>query len=637
MNKDNGLFKDTNLQDCLTNIRNFTDAYDSMDAASDPNLEDMFRIYAKLIYRLLCKTVSAHRNMSSDFQEYMCMLNDLLLFKSIRTRNTNQYLVPEKHPILQMSRYAKTKTENDIDSITDDTVRNISKSIYEHMTRHSSPFEIYTCNQVYQVADRSSKTPEFYHAVPFAENETNTKISAIHLMDKIEDYRKTHGTENGGMNKITIACFGELCETDNLINIYAEKGISLEINMFCHERNSNDPYLYSCGDEMYSLSYPPDLKQLMEFYEIVLFLDLNCFLKQRQKNKSVSEQYPETLCKWYLERSVECTDFRDKAMYYQMLHRCAGMWLNTYESNKTAQYTFDKKLLLSLTTTRKSKTDIYIYLKTKDQMADENYNNSCHEEYYSGQQMIVYRFTPAYDYDDSIKRFLKNGYPTDGISSRISCRDILTRITDDCFTDHILSSDRQDTIKAIQYGLQDAACILRCGRMDEKRNMVIHYHMCYGCDLPDETKHELEKIMSAVLTLVFQKDNAAYVRRFLRKLLVNSIIKNAENMQELLIAHILSREKYAVYHLEKEHAYACRQPVREHTAVTDMLYNLIEQLPDLYLRRLCSKESYYINHFRREVCPSLDKNDFKNALSQIRNGCEHFGYDNTRLYQNSML
>lgn len=649
-------------QDEMKHITGFMDAYSSVDVESGEQLEGLFMQYAELVYELLSRAVSTYGGMSSDFAGYRSALDGLLLFNSIRIKKENRYLIPENHPIMLMHSYVEKLLEGEPDKQKDDASKDILKAILDCKNRHRKQFNIYSYNQVYQVVDGSRWSFEFYDAIPFVENDRGTAIQAIRLIGKIESYRKTHETEDNRLEKLTIACFGELQGEEELVAVCAAQGIALSIRTFRHERKGSEPYLFAYEDEMYSLSYQQDLEQLFAAYEIVLFLDLNCFFTQRQEEKSVSEKNPQTICEWYIERARECESFKDKAMYYQMIYNYAGMWLNTYESDRSAQYEFDEKLFLSLQTVKKPKTDVYLYISHGDKIAGRSLHdyNICNDEFYDGQQIIVYKFASESNEENAFKAFLNAGEdaetqeipvknnPTGIIFVRVDCWKVIKSISNDYYKDIIRQMDKNNSFdlpkmsEMINY-FRKTSCILECHRLNEQRNMKITYHMHYDWGTPKD-KHvnqtleaTMEAIMKAVLTYAFGKGSMVCVRRFLKELLARSIVTNAGNMSALLIAHLLSKGEYITYNLESGNKDADTYFAEGSFKVRKTFYTLIEKLADLRLRSIPDREGYYVNSFRREVCPELEEEEFRKALGQIECCCVEFGYGDTRLHMNSVL
>lgn len=647
-------------QDEMGRITSFMDAYNRVNVESGKQLEDLFRMYAELVYELLSRAVSTYGGMSSDFAGYRSALDGLLFFNSIRIKKENRYLIPENHPIMLMHSYVEKLLEGEPNQQEDNASKDILRAILDCKNRRRKQFRIYSYNQVYQVVDRSRWSFEFYDAIPFVENKRGTAIQAIRLIGKIESYLKSHETNDNRLKKLTIACFGELQGKEELIAVCAAQGIDLSIKTFHHERTGSEPYLFACGDEMYSLSYQQDLEQLFAAYEIVLLLDLNCFFTQRQEEKSVSEQNPETICGWYLDRARECESFKDKAAYYQMIYNYAGMWLNTYESDRSAQYEFDEKLFLSLQTVKKPRTDVYLYISHGDKIAGRSLHdyNICNDEFYDGHPIIVYKFASESNEENAFKAFLNAGedaetqgipvkeVPLGMISVRVDCWKVIKSISNDYYKDIIRQMDQNNSFdpqkmsEMINY-FRNTSCILECGKLDEQRNMEISYHMHYGWGAPEDVKQTLqetvEAIMKAVLTYAFGKGSMVCVRRFLRELLARSIVTNAGNMSALLIAHLLSKGEYITYSLEQGKENTDAYSAEGSFKVRKTFYTLIEKLADLRLRSIPDREGYYINSFRREVCPELGEEEFRKALEQIKRCCEEFGYGDTRLHMNSVL
>ena len=625
------------------------------DRAED--LEDTFELFFDVLFEAMERAVIAFKREYSDFQTYCKVVKGLLFLNSLGIRAERLYLLPKNHPIILMQRYVEWLTGQEVIRLQGTDMAPVGKKMIEQIietkNRNRLKFYLHSANKVYGV-DATDRSESFYHAVPFKGITTNTEIPAVRIWQKVLNtahrLRKESNKPNEKDVTVSVAVFGELLDEEMLTELCSLDRVKVQVSHF--RRTSNGGGLFferydpSKKDtksesvnmaEFYDLLYSPDLEKLFETYALVLLLDLNCFYKQRQNSKDIYEKNALANCRWYMERASQYEGFKDKAACYQVIFNLTGEWLNSYNSDMSGKYEFDKMLYDSLLVNIKDSSDVYLYIRHGNKIAGKSLlnNNVCSDEYYDGKQLIVYKFIAdkGQDNQKEYQAFLSENR---NHSVRINIWKILKSINNSYFKSFIADYIKADGDKAYAKAIRqlgNSYCILDYGELLNGKK-ELSYCLQVDDELEENVKSELEALMVVILKYTLEDKSIICVHNYFKNLIMQSIVSNSKSVLDIMFAYLLFKEEFKGLKLTKKDNISVSH-VGTCFAVRKTIQSIIENLSKLALRSLDDRAGYFINDFRKEICPKVNTEIFKNIIKEINDCCIMFQYTGSQLYVNS--
>lgn len=638
------------------------------------NIEVLLHDYFEVLMSIFDGAVTSQHASPSLFRGYCRVLEELLFLNTIRQEYKNQYLLSPAHPMVLMQHYVEILTKEEIDhylrneaddenrqSSTNKTKALILESLYDAQNKNRRRFQLMRQNQVYVALPENpdvSSQSTLYNAVPFGNRKNNTEIPAIRLYEKIETYITAHRDNFDLLSEIKIAYFGQLTDIETLQSLCMESRLCPKLTLTCFEQDRGaGEYIFRAAKktlpnnnkETYDLLHNSDLESLFSAYNIVLFLDLDCFYRQFQGAKTIEEKSTQRNCQWYWERTEESFQmkFKTKAAYYRAIYDYIGMWLNSYQKELSSRFEFDERLFHAIDTAYKSEADIYLYLDYSDEIAEMNLRNYnvCNDEYYDGKELIVYKFTAenAADSEQYYKPFsalqIENAQP----QVSINLWKIVKSISNS-FGQMLIDSLQQNHINLSIIELMNTVCVLKCSEIIDGSEAVISYSIQSRNTTVSACKEILNEVVQITLEQAFGRKSLACMRRFFRNLIVHYIVSNSESIRDLLFAHLLSVNQIFKITLVPENLSAlnenlCETSVKKNIdfKARNTVYSLIDRLADLKLRTIENRTDYFIDGFRLGYCPDMSESMFRSIMASINHCCEEWGYTDSRLYVNSKI
>lgn len=587
-----------------------------------------------------------------DASVYQDIVEGLYLLYCVRDRRSNSYEIYGKHPVVLMNELLNAEAEAIADRATGGTESDTEDAREWQMLRdilatkkeNRRRMKLFCRSQVYEVADRNGTLP--FKAIPFRQNPAPTAIPYIRIWEKLASYRKKHPE----LQCISVAVFGELADTEGYdARRLLEKLLDVQIvwrNFYPNPALGNY-YFEDTHGQVYDLSNQMDLKDLKEECGVILFLDLNCFYRQRQSLKDVREQREEVNCTWYLDRSREASQFKDKAAYYQKIYGHVGLWLNSLEDERSSSFEFDEKLYYNLKMAADADTDIYLYIKYGSRIASDNldYSGVCDDEYYDGCQLTVCKLTRPDEssLNENYRKFLEKSIDVNDFYVKVKFWKLLKSISNR-FCDSIieeagcregLAPDKIIDIFNTSY------LVLRYQIEGDKREISIRYQTQLREGISPYLQKLIRHIMEIMMEYVCSKDKMYCVRKYFKGLLIHSVISNAGDVGDLVFAHLLSMPWMKLTcSPEKgntEEYSDSIQDISHESRIKKTIYALIEQLEDLRMRDMPDMRGYFLGPFRKVACPEIHDDNIVDTFHLIRRSCEHYRHTGSSLYVNSGL
>lgn len=640
-------------------LRLFDDRQDVMGEVFERCLEQYFDTLIGFLETAMEKLNSG----SKDALLYIQALEELYLVNCERLKRDNSYRIFYNHPMLLINRRLDTEVlrmleEKKAAAGNGEFAKadaEILDYVFKAKMKNRCRMKLYGRNQVYET-ERGKNAGEdgFVCAGPFEKSEDCTEIPPIRIWEKIKNYQQLHQKEE--LSSIHIAVFGNLPQ-DSLQNELLEKlsGVKVYWTFFRHETET-EGYLFADADgELYDLLDMSDLQTLVDQYEIIAFLDQNCFYRQGQAEKDEKEKGADTICRWNYERSRTQKKFKDKAAYYQVIYNRVGQWINSFDKDKSASFEFDERLYRNLEAVPKENTDIYLYIRYSDRIGEYDLTNNgiCNDEYYSGISLTVCRLTefdkPQFneDYGKFLDESSENEDNREGrLSVPIRFWKLLKSISNE-YCDEILRRYGGGDIAQLRdiiLFLNESCLILgyHINARDEK--VTVRYELQMGEDQKyPELQGAMANIVKVILQYAFGEKELYCMNRYFERLLIHSVISNANDVGDLIFAYWMATHWYTIDGLREEALSRRMEPdnpsagQRNRFKVKKTIFSMVKRLAEMRIRDLPEMQEYFSASFHGKVCPEVTDENLMRTLRTIREYSEYLQYTGSYLYLNSGL
>lgn len=611
---------------------------------------------------------------------YVSVVEALYLMLCVRDRRSNSYYIPKRHPIRILNHcldeiFETLLEENACKSISDDgteqaedntstifkeVAQDVLRSVFNTKERNRQQIRLYCENQVYETSTEQQEAG-WMKAEPFRQKKGNTRIPYYRIWEKLISYKERHKISQG---VIKVGVFGELTGDSNEVDGLLGKNVTVKWIKFENMPIMGEYYFQDESGQLYDLSNIQDVWELIEEYQILLFLDMNCFYRQWQRDKTVEECNEGVHCRWYLDRSREQKSFRDTAAYYKNIFLHVGLWLNSLRESNSSSFEFDAKLFQNLADAADANTDIYLYIRGGNKIASYNleYSGECNDEYYDGKSLLVYLISKTNNdnFNQNYQTFLQQGKEDEQKESeerkeeikkekrdyvKIRLWKILKSIDND-YCKNILEKygndiiGQQELIRALHMSY-----LILCYKVDAKAKKIeIGYDLSFDeffdrnvCSM----KNYMEALVKSVLEYALKTENMYCIKKYFKELLVNSTITNAGSIRDLVFAHIWSQPwletSYKRMNINEQMESAKKNSIEGKHKLHKTIYVTIERLENLRMRPLTDMRGYFINVFREAVCPEVAADCFEETLHDIAECCKSFQHTSSSLYLNSTL
>lgn len=657
----------------------FDDEQDEMGELFEERLKQYFDV----LISFLEMAVSRQSRKSGDGLLYSQVVEELYFINCVKVRKDNSYRIYNNHPILLINERLNNDTKTMIDkwenethsqakSVTlEGTDYEILSSVFDAKKKNRRRMRIYGRNMVYEIKrEKSVEENGFVDARPFVQSEECTEIPIIRLWEKIKNYQELH-TEK--LEFINIALFGKLkvySENDKKI-VEKLSGIKINCTYFNHEPMTGEYFFTDdTGEEIYDLMDMNDLQMLAERYEIVIFLDMNCFYRQGQAVKSVEEKSVDTTCRWNFDRSLRRDQFKDKAAIYRTIYNRIGQWINMSESNMSATFEFDEKLYRNLDMLLKEKTDIYLYIRYGASIGGFNLSNNgiCNDEYYDGVSLTVCRLSKLdkEQFNEDYGMFLNNEGNDEKNEDNMRTKAYvpirfwkLFKSISNEYCDMTLNRFGQGDINKITdivHFFNESHLVLYYTIHAGEKKVSIQYKLEMS-KKPESMKESdfcnLQKTMSNIVKVIlkyaFGEEELYCMNRYFERLLIYSVISNSDDIGDLIFAYWIASQWYTVKEQIREKQKDSEEIVQEAVnsnnnfansrnrfKVRKTIYSIVKRLADMRMRNVPNMEDFFSASFHGEVCPEVTDDNLDKTYRQISDYCELLDYTGGYLYSNSM-
>lgn len=666
-------------------FKRFSDALAMFDDEQDVMgnvFEEKLKQYFDTIIEFLEMAVDKRNRSDKDRLIYSYAVEELYLINCDKVKRDNIYRIYGNHPILLMNKRLDEDTkkmlkEKENNTKTDEvtlkeTDYKILYTVSDTKMRNRRRMRLYGRNMVYETTRIAADDPQkFICAKPFKLSDECTEIPIIRIWEKIKNYKELHQEESGSIN---IAVFGSLKKYSDDDKKLVEKLSDVKINCtsFRYEPMTGEYFFTSeTGEEIYDLMDMNDLQMLVDHYQIIIFLDMNCFYRQGQAEKDVEEKSVDTTCRWNFEKSQRYNDFRDKAAIYRIIYNRIGQWINSSDSNMSAFFEFDERLYRNLSELPKEKTDIYLYIRYGDNIGEYNLSNNgiCNDEYYDGTYLTVCRLTKLDNeqFNKDYKAFL---YDSGNDKKNVENKDkelyvpirfwkLLKSISNE-YCDNILEEFGKNDIeklKDIIYFLNESCLVLYYSINSKEEKVSIQYELKIPenprkleTHILDGLQKKMAYIAEIILKYAFGKEKLYCMNRYFERLLIYSVISNAGDVGDLIFAYWLASHWYTINELneksqenpetintEERKSNGDFKNSRNRFKVRKTIYSIVKRLADMRMRNIPDMEKYFSASFHGEVCPEITDENLDRTYQRVSDYCERLKYTGGYLYSNSML
>lgn len=618
--------------------------------------------YFEDLIHLMGKAIDKQEAGAADRLVYCQAVEELYLINCEKVKRDNSYRIYGNHPIMLLNRRLEQETRkllNDKEKKipgdnggSEAVDYDILDSVFRAKTKNRRRMLLYSRSAVYET---DSEVPvnekQFICARPFEQREENTEIPMIRIWEKINDYQDLHQEKKRTL--LRIAVFGEL--SADLRGRELLKGL-LDVDIqwtFLRRIPEMGEYLFSdeTDENVYDLLDMIDVQTLVDSHEIILFLDQNCFYRQWQAKKEVEEKREGTNCRWYFERCGKKDDFRDKAAFYRMIYNRVGRWVNAADNDMSASFEFDARIYENLKAVQKENTDIYLYIKYGGKIGEHSLLNNgiCNDEYYDGLDLTVCRLSKLdqEQFNNEYRDFLEqsNKSAPQEFYVPIKFWKLLKSISNQ-YCESVLERHGEN---AILFFCRSYV-ILKYKVNAEEDRAKIHYFLKPADDggsLPvnlAELNELMQNVTAIVMKYAFGMEKMYCMNRYFEKLVIYSIISNANDVGDLIFAHWMATNWYMAEELqgkaqELESIDIAVDSLRHMNKfkVRKTIYSMIDRLDKMRMRSIPDMRGYFFSSFRGRICPEVTPENMEKTFHLIQSYCESFSHISGGLYTNSKL
>lgn len=639
-------------------LKLFDGTQDVMGEEFERHLEQYF----DGLISLLEKTAEKQSAGAADRLTYCQALEELYLINCEKVKRDNSYRIYGNHPLVLMNRRLEAETEGLLEGKKKEAGEagdaqagvdyDILRSVFDAKKKNRRKLLLYSRSSVYETESEVPGGEEgFIRAQLFEQREGNTEIPTVRILEKIRNYRELHTDNQESLLKIAV--FGELKrEPYHRECLKGLLDIEIKWTEF-HRIPEIGEYLFidEAEKEEYDLMDMLDLQALVDRYQIILFLDQNCFYRQWQAKKETEERSEGAYSRWNLSRSRKRKTFRDKAALYRLIYNRIGRWINSADEDMSAAFEFDERLYENLEAVQKENTDIYLYIKYGDKIGEHSLANNgiCNDEYYDGTSLTVCKLARFDEvrFNQDYKSFLKQSEENMGGEFCVPIRfwKLLKSISNE-YCGKLLERYGWDAIRLFE----GSYVVLKYSiDPDSEQAKIIYYtrEAESGGSQPGysaELTGLIQDITAVVLKYAFGKEKMYCMNRYFENLLIFSIIANANDIGDLILAHWMATNWYTTEKLDRGAAdpdvferQAAFSQCKNKFKVRKTIYSIIDRLDDMRMRSIPDMRGYFFSSFRGRICPEVEPENMEETFHMIQRYCELFSHTGGYLYTNSKL
>lgn len=654
-----------------------SDISDNSDISGVSDLTNLCTDYFKLLVELLIVTERALG--TSAFEPNKRLLEEFYFIGCIRDVYRGRYILPPYYPVLSLHDLAADDGRLQVDKLKNNHYKHgIAEAIVSNKARRDREFLMFSSDEIYQVSKLEGENNTWV-ADLFQNAKTLVKVESIRLIEKVERYIREHDISEKA-SPVRIAAFGEMADgmdSSPILKKYIEKmhQVKVEITGFKRMPLLGD-YVFVPenaegsfpGKNIFNLMDNADIEALYGNYSLILFLGENYFYRQHQGEKMAREIRVSSRANWYVNVMAEAySEFKDKAICYNRCFDGVGSWINTYDDALSGALQFDEKLFKKLGSVEHPDADVYLYIKYGKSIGecDLYTQNICNDELYDGHSLMVYCYSKhSDDINDALMNFLGNKL-TPQYRVYINLWKLVKSLGNGywiTFAEDVglLNSDpgdedkyNDDLVNCI-YQLRQIQFYIDYSQLAKSPDQKVINYGVVG--VGEQIKDKISSYVKAILQFAFaekekkirekikanfqkEKEDAIdlpCVHKYLRDLLVNSIISRANHTQDLLFAYLLYMEKYDIKEVTEisDETKSDRRPynnVRDFRA-PKLIYSIIVKLEQLNLRSLDDPEFYFTEELRHKISPHVSKENMVQIMKRTGDACNDLKYVSNLLY-----
>lgn len=548
-------------------------------------------------------------------------LNNLLLARLLLEGQITSGLEEDmdEHPYFLLCDSFVREAMQEVDNCKEDAGEykyDIRREIVDVRYQNYSKMHVYCDLTDYIVNRGKAETRKGY--IPFKEYGSLTEIQDYRLIEKIESLCKDRG-----LNKIKIACLGNLMRTKAFDLYFKEKKIKIELHEYLYQGKS----IFYCEEANVELSIKKmsSLQELLENYDLILFLNESYFYKNKQSDKSYDEQNANLFIDWYWRRYQDAkkeNDFSLEAimclldMYQRVLQfqRSAGEQLS-------GEYEFNVDLLNSLEFLAghlERCGDIYLYMQN-ERVANRNIDERdvCKEEYYDGKNLYVYKITPADRQNvDSVNSSSKNKC-LGGASVDVwkFIKSISNPYYEEYWGNKYSISD-----------LKDAKVEFVGGRQEDKNRFCVYYR------LAGKKTEEIEEYVREILDLASGGEPIACVRKYIKDMIYGAVLSRADSIEGLVLANKIRMSKDVFFEKRDDSDETEMERVLATYSDRKAFYNIIDHLNYLRINDFAQAQRILRYDFKSHIARDLSDSEFESFMREVNRVCKKYGDSQSRVF-----
>lgn len=511
------------------------------------------------------------------------------------------------HPVWKMNILYKRLIDSITAEIDDEMVKGIADAIAKTKYSNRRKINMRRWEEDYRVK------PETMELISYKDYGCLTNIQNIRIIEKIENEQKRLGRET-----VRVAFFGELdCNETEAFDEYFGCG-KIKLQKYMHEK---EYWFYKEGDEeaRINLRSLRDVKDLLQSYDLVLFLDESYFYKQYQSHKTVRETHQGAYIAVYKALADKYTDDNPaKINAYYSMYEETRKYLANRQSEMSAAYEYDVRLIKILQEVSReingNSADIYLYINN-NKIADQDISdlNVCKDEFYDGKNLVVYK--------------IEGNRQEEAVAEPREYAGVvnvdLWKLIKSISNDYYYAVWKKYQIKA----LKEAKIGFAGDGFKEDGAFYIRYSGNFDA--------KQKSFVEAVFKIIQGEYNLECVKSYLINLLSNAILTRANNIEQIVMAYFVHKNRNVKF--EKMNLGDTLQTGNDNQdrmcfKQKKLIFTIIEKLDEVVIRDFQRLMQYLMFDFKLSYASEVQDDEFIGYLKEIADACKLFGDEKSRIY-----
>lgn len=459
-----------------------------------------------------------------------------------------------------------------------------------------------------------------FHWETYEDYGSLTEIQDIRLIEKIDSL-----SMKKGKMRPRIAYLGTLKRTDDFEAYFNHKGVSPQMDEFLFQ--NKDVFWCPERNRKVELKNIMSLKNFLQDYDMIFFLDESYFYKRHQSSKSRDEMQAAAFVDfyWQLFQEKEGKLSLETVSFLFNMYDEALRFLKSEASSISAEREWDSQLLNlleALVQNNQDSAEVYIYIyNSKIGESSIEHRAVCKEEYYDGKSLYVYKIA-----DGKLEEEDDEDY--NSLKMMVEC---LNGSSVDIwkFVKSISNSFYKKAFGQTEIEKWKNSRIEFTGgeQGEDKEDFCVFYRF------DQNVSEDMQTFLYELMQIIGDKQELPCIRNYLKNLFYGAVLSRADGIAGLILAYKIRYCKNISFEKKNRINEQCKMGVRLNTyKKRKAYYSIIERLSYARIHDFDQVERILKFDFKTRFADFLTDEQFVDCMNQINETCKSYGDMVSRLY-----